>query len=133
MTAGATQAELSNPIDLLFDALARGDIDFARETMCADARIWHGFDRVELTVDELLGQWGSLIGGTRARFVTDVTRQAIEGGYVQQHLFVIEQVDGRRIAWPVCIVVTIRDERIVRIDEYMDRAGSFEPEADVLA
>jgi ketosteroid isomerase-like protein len=133
MTASATQAYSANPIDLLFDALCRGDVARAREAMCADARIWHGFDRVALTVDELLGQWGGLIAGTRTRFVTDVKRQPVEGGYVQQHLFVVEQTDGRRIAWPVCIVVTIRDARIARIDEYMDRTGFFEPEAGVSA
>ena len=41
------------------------------------------------------------------------------------NLFVLRTAAGERKAWPLCVVVEIRDGRITRFQEYIDRAGSF--------
>ena len=50
--------------------------------------------------------------------------------FVQQHLFVVRDSSGSRRAWPVCLIVRLEKGRILRIEEYVDRAGSFELAAD---
>lgn len=114
-----------NPIDQLFDALETGDLDAARAACTPDAIFWHGFDGIALSVDDILAQFAAMIAHSRGRHVADVRRQATADGFVQQHMFVLEPATGEAKAWPICIVVRIRDGRIARLDEYIDRAGSF--------
>ena len=116
-----------NPIDLMFDALAAGDVAAARAACTPDARIWHSYDGLALTLDEIEPQWAGLVAGTAERIVTDVRRQETPGGFVQQHLFVIRPLGGARKAWPVCVVARVEDGRIARLDEYIDRSGAFAP------
>lgn len=122
-----------NPIDALYDALSRGDAAAARESLADDAVVWHGFDRVARDRDEIYADWATLITTFPERKAVDVRRQPTAEGFVQQHLWVMRSPQGPLLAWPVCVVVTVRDNRIVRLDEYMDRAGHFTPDDTVLA
>lgn len=119
-------------IDHAFSALASGDLDGARACFTADALVWHGFDGVARDVDATMQDWAGLVAAFEERFITDVRRQPTPDGFVQQHLFVMRPNGGARRAWPVCIVVRVVDGRIARLDEYIDRAGSFAPTAELL-
>lgn len=112
-------------LDRLFDALAVGDVDAACACLTADARVWHGFDRVALDRDTIARDWTTLMETFPERRITEVRRAATPTGFVQQHLQVLRTPAGDRRAWPVCVVVTMRDGLIARIDEYIDRAGHF--------
>ena len=57
----------------------------------------------------------------------EFSKHGLEGGFVQQHLMTATKHSGEVLAWPVCIVVRIENDRIVRLDEYIDRAGIFTP------
>ena len=116
-----------NAIDRLFDSLARGDIDGIREALSPDARVWHSFDCIAHDRDATVANLANTISAFPERRTADVRRQATLTGFVQQHLFVVRTADGRRMAWPVCIVVEIKDGLIARLDEYIDRAGYFVP------
>ena len=116
-------------IDRLFAALANGDLAAARGCFTPDARVWHGFDGLAHDVDAMIGQWQALIDAYSERVVLDVRRQPTPQGLVQQHVMVCGR-DGVRKAWPICIVVRLADGLIARLDEYIDRAGSFTPPAD---
>jgi ketosteroid isomerase-like protein len=52
----------------------------------------------------------------------DVRCQATADGFVQQHVLRGTVGAGVEIAIPACIVTTIRDGRITRLDEYLDSA-----------
>lgn len=42
-----------------------------------------------------------------------------------EHLQVARNADGVRRAWAVCLVISVENGLITRIDEYIDRAGSL--------
>ncbi|HEX7875293.1 MAG TPA: nuclear transport factor 2 family protein [Sphingobium sp.] len=112
-------------LDRLFDALARGDVDGAVATLTPDARVWHGFDGIAHDREAIARDWTGFVGAFPERFVTDIRRQTTADGLVQQHLMVVRTAQGRRMAWAVCVVVRLEGDRIARLDEYIDRAGSF--------
>lgn len=113
-------------IDRAFDAFSSGDMAAARDCFAAHAQVWHGFDGVARDVDETIADWAQLVTAFPERGLADVRRRSAgDGVFVQQHLFVVRDKAGVRRAWPVCLVVRVQDDRILRLDEYIDRAGSF--------
>jgi hypothetical protein len=40
---------------------------------------------------------------------------------------VVRTAAGDRMAWPLCLFVTLRDGLVSRMDEYIDRAGRYVP------
>ena len=113
-------------VDALFDALGRGDLAAAERCLAPDARVWHSFDQVAQDRDTAVEGWRGFVGMFAERAFVAVRRQATGGGFVQQHLMVV-RAGERRMAWPACVVLQIDSGLIVRLDEYMDRAGSFGP------
>ena len=122
----------TNPVDRMFDALARGDIDAVRATCTPDVRVWHGFDRIAHDLESISREWAGLIAGTEERGITDARCQATPNGLVQQHLFYIRPQGGDRKIWPVCVVARIENGLIARLDEYIDRAGSYASDEEPL-
>lgn len=120
----------TNVIDRLFGALGKGDLEAARDCLTPDARLWHSFDRIALDRNGAMAGFADFVGNFVARTIIDVRRHAIDGGFVQQHLMTATRQTGEVMAWPVCIVVRIENDSIVRLDEYIDRAGFFSPGPD---
>lgn len=114
----------------MFAALARGDLAAAAECFTPDARVWHGFDGIAHDLESIMTEWEGLVANFPQRDFVDVRRQPTPKGFVQQHVMTGTTLSGVRKAWPVCIVVRIDGERIARLDEYIDRAGAFEPPVD---
>lgn len=117
----------TNIIDRFFDTMQSCDIATLRDCLTEDAIVWHSYDRVVMRVEDVVKAWEVMASNFAERGITDVRRQQTPGGYVQQHLFVVSLKDGTRKAWPVCIVVQIRDGKITRIDEYIDVSSAFDP------
>lgn len=115
------------PIDAMYAGLARGDIAAVAACFAPDARLWHSFDGIEQDAEAAAQGWAGLIAHSEARGIADVRRHPIENGLVQQHVFWLRTPGGVRKAWPVCLVVRLEGDRIARLEEYMDRAGSFDP------
>ncbi|HEX7820193.1 MAG TPA: nuclear transport factor 2 family protein [Sphingobium sp.] len=116
-----------NIIDRLFGALSAGDVQAAADCLTADGIIWHGFDRIEQDRAAAIAGWEGFVAHFSDRRFIDIRRQATPTGFVQQHVLTVRTADGRAIAWPICVVVTVRDGLIERLDEYIDRAGTFVP------
>jgi ketosteroid isomerase-like protein len=112
-------------IERAFKALETGDLEAARRCFTPRATIWHCFDGVANNLDNTMRDWEKLVASFPERGIDDVRRDRIDRGFLQRHLFIVRSASGERRAWPVCIVVRIEDDRIDRIDEYIDRAGSF--------
>ena len=115
-------------VDRLWSALAQGDVDAACDCLTPEARVWHCFDRDAQDVETTRQACTAFVAAFPERSFTGFRRQATEGGCVQQQTMIVRTRDGARKAWPVCIVVRIEDGRIARLDEYVDRAGSFNPD-----
>lgn len=119
--------DTTNPIDRLYDALSAGDVDAARECLTDDARIWHCFESSVHSPASIYREWQGFVSHFVERTVTQVRRQPTPEGFVQQHVLRVRTADGKQRSWSICIVVGIRNQRIARLDEYMDRQGALPP------
>lgn len=106
-------------------AIAAGDMDAIRAIYAPDARIWHNFDGPDFpgqTVDEnlkTLGWMRRILKNIRY----DVKRlEPIASGFVQQHVLNGVTSLGETLAMPACIICTVQDGRITRLEEYLDTA-----------
>jgi ketosteroid isomerase-like protein len=122
-------AETAAVIDRLYDALARGDVAGARDCVTDDLVVWHSFDRLPMRLDDVVVAWEQLVSGFPDRAFVDVRRSPVHGGWVQRHTMVATAISGARVAWPLCLFVTLDDGLVARMDEYIDRAGRYEPAA----
>jgi len=111
--------------DRLMGAIEKSDLETARACYAPDARIWHNFDGVAQTVDENLRtlQWMDKRLSNRRYEV--LSRHAFDGGYVQQHVLHGTLNNGAAFAMPACLVVTVKDGKIARLDEYLDTAHTL--------
>jgi ketosteroid isomerase-like protein len=127
-TTGTTlpAADTAAVIDRLYDALARGDVAGARACVTDDLVIWHSFDRVVIGLDEVVAAWEELVAGFPERSFVDVRRSPVPDGWVQRHQLVGRTSSGARVAWPLCLFVTLREGLVARMDEYIDRAGRYD-------
>lgn len=112
-------------IDTLFGALGSGDLDTALACLGPNATVWHSFDGISMDREAARAGWQDLVAGFPERAFVDVRRQAIPGGFVQQHMMAARTPAGNLIAWPVCVIVRVENGLISRIEEYIDRAGRF--------
>lgn len=112
-------------IERMYDALARGDVADARACCTPDAIVWHSFDRIAQDLDETVRGWNDLVAAFPERGFADVRRTPTPDGWVVRQLMVGRTPAGVRLAWPVCAIITLRDGLIARLDEYIDRTGSY--------
>jgi hypothetical protein len=112
-------------IDELFLSLSRGDLAGMRSCFAPNARIWHSFDCLALTLDQASSGFSAFIAAFPERSFRDVQRAVIPGGFVQRHLTVARDSKGVYRAWPTCVFMLLQDHLITRLDEYLDRAGSL--------
>ena len=107
-------------------AIEANDIDAIRAIYAPDARIWHNTDGIDFagqTVDENLK-----VLAWMGRFLSDkrydiIARSETATGFVQQHVLrATITATGEAYAMPACIICTVVDGRITKLDEYMDSA-----------
>jgi ketosteroid isomerase-like protein len=103
-----------------FAAIEAGDIDTVCETYSPDVVVWHNHDGTEQTREENLRTLSWLAGHVGGLRYDDVRRSATAGGFVQQHVVRGRNALGEEFAIPACLVVTLVDGRITRLDEYLD-------------
>ena len=106
----------------LFAAITAGDVDAARAIYAPDAIIWHNNDGATQTVDQNLATLAWIAGNVKDFRYEDVRCEATDSGFVEQHITRGITPKGTEFAFPACIVGTIVDGRITRIDEYLDSA-----------
>lgn len=104
----------------LFAAVAAGDVAAVRALYAPDVRVWHNVDNVAQSADENLVVLQWVAANIRDLRYEEVRRQATAEGFVQQHVLRGTIGDGVPVEIPACLVATIRDGRITRLDEYLD-------------
>jgi len=104
----------------LFAAIVAGDVEAVRDIYSPDARVWHNFDRVEQTVEENLRVLHWVVGNVKNLRYEEVRRQRTDDGFVQQHVLRGTSRSGEPIELPACLVCTVKDGHITRIEEYFD-------------
>ena len=107
--------------DRLFRAIEAGDLAAIGSIYTPSTVVWHNNDQKEQTVEENLKVLGWVIANLKNLKYTEVKRQATATGFVQQHVL-RGRFAKRDVAIPACIVATVEDNHITRIDEYLDSA-----------
>ncbi len=109
-------------LDRLMAAIEQGDTVAAAACYAPGARIWHNFDGVEQTVNENMRSLGWMDKRLSARKYEIVARHGFDGGVVQQHVLTGTLNNGETFRMPACIIVTVTDGLIARLEEYLDTA-----------
>ena len=93
-----------------------------RACYSTDALIWHNTDGVAQSVDENLRVLGWIAKNVKEFRYEDVRYQPTATGFVEQHLTCGTSPSGTPFAIPACIVCTVVDGLVTRVDEYLDSA-----------
>jgi ketosteroid isomerase-like protein len=105
----------------LFRAIESGDVDVIRNIYTPETKIWHNNDGIAQSVEQNLAVLKWVIGNIKNVKYTEVRLQPTPNGFVQQHVLRGRFKDSD-IALPACIVATVEDGHITRLDEYLDSA-----------
>lgn len=117
-------------LDRILIAAEAGDATDLADIYAPDGVIWHNHDLKEQTVAqnarvlEAMGRW------VADRKYTDRRVFAYDGGAVQQHVLRGTRIStGEEVALHACVVITVEDGKITRLDEYFDsaEAAQFAP------
>jgi hypothetical protein len=101
---------------------AMHDLDEAalREIYSPELVVWHNFDQVEQPLQDSL----KMMHWFRKRVpdvrYDDLRRHIIPGGFVEQYVVRGTTPEGSTLEMPACIVGTVVDDRITRLEEYLD-------------
>jgi ketosteroid isomerase-like protein len=105
----------------LFRAIENGDIDAIRNIYTPETKIWHNNDGIAQSVEQNLAVLKWVVSNIENVKYTEVRRQPTLTGFVQQHVL-RGRFKDKDIALPACIVATVEDGHITRLDEYLDSA-----------
>jgi ketosteroid isomerase-like protein len=106
----------------LTERILAGDVDGVADLYHDDLTAWRSHDgrtlgrKQALRVVEILGRQ------LRELRYEDVRIQPTPTGFVQQHVMRCLSPRGEPVEAQVCMVATLRDGRILHVDEYMDSA-----------
>jgi ketosteroid isomerase-like protein len=111
----------SEVADLFFRAIENSDLAALRQIYHDDIQVWHNFSGVSQSKADNIGALAAM-GALRS--IKYVVQERIASGdrIAQRHHLCVETPAGKRFELPVAIFVTVRDRKIVRIDEYFDSA-----------
>jgi ketosteroid isomerase-like protein len=108
---------------LLVSSITKGDIATLRERVYQpDVVIWHNFDQAEQHLEDNMKVMAWMGKNLTGLSYDEVKVQATPDGYVQQHVLRGTANDGTKIEVPACLIVTVTDGKISRLDEYLDTA-----------
>jgi ketosteroid isomerase-like protein len=108
--------------DQLFSAIMRADVDAIRGIYAEDAVIWHNDDKAEQTPDENLRVLRWVTRNIKDLRYEDMRRHETATGFIQQHVLRGIAPNGTPLDIPACIVCTVVDGRVTRLEEYLDSA-----------
>lgn len=104
------------------DAIQAGDIETVKACYHPEVEVWlntagEAVDR-QANLDVLSG----FVKKTAERQYQNRRVQTFPGGYVQQHVLKATHVSGPVLELAAVLICQVRDDRIVRLEEYFDSA-----------
>ena len=107
----------------LVRAVTTGDLSLAGELYADDAVLWQ--NTTGRTSDKARAlstiQW--LYNTVKELEYEDIRLQELPDGFVQQHRLKGNLANGATLAVDACMVVRVKDGKILRVDEYFDSAA----------
>ncbi|MBN3854748.1 nuclear transport factor 2 family protein [Paraburkholderia sp. Ac-20340] len=105
-----------------FDAIETGNVQDVEACFSHDAVVWHNFDDLEQHWTKIVPTLAGMIERISDRRYSNRRLVPFSGGFVQQHLLSGVRKDGVRVSLTAALIAEVKDNRITRIDEYIDSA-----------
>ncbi|MHB8663149.1 MAG: hypothetical protein ACYDH6_10735 [Acidimicrobiales bacterium] len=99
--------------------MRNGDFDFG--LLAPHARIWHSSDGIELTVEGERQLVASFLPSVRQLSAVELRVYRHERGAILQYQLRVVANDGSVTLQPAFAAVTVENDQIVRLDEYLIR------------
>lgn len=104
-------------------ALLQGDVAGVSKLYHDDALVWRNVDDRQLNKDQLLKVVRFLATQVGELCYQDIRVHPTPQGFVQQHVLSGIAPSGQAVRVHACLVATIDDGRIRRLEEYLDSAA----------
>jgi ketosteroid isomerase-like protein len=119
----SSPAEIQSLAKRFFDSVEQGDIDALVDCYAPNAEIWHNTDELIQGPQDNKKTLSGMVTRIVDRLYDDRRVAVFDGGFLQQHVLRGTRVqDGVRVHLPACVVCTVKDGKITRLDEYFDSA-----------
>jgi ketosteroid isomerase-like protein len=118
-----TETDVLSLADRLITAITAGDIETVRSLYAPDAVVWHNHDNATQTVEENLRTLAWISQNLTDLRYEEIQRQATDTGFVEQHVLRAITPNGGQLEVRACLIGTVQDGRVTRIDEYLDSAA----------
>jgi ketosteroid isomerase-like protein len=106
--------------DAFSSAYPKADMATLHSIFGRDAVVWHNWDRSAQSLEENLATLEAVSANLRSMAYEKVRRHYFGHGWVQQHTVTGETQSGQTWEAEVCVVFTVVDGRIQRLEEYID-------------
>jgi ketosteroid isomerase-like protein len=107
----------------LIAAITAGDVAAVDALYHDDAVVFQNTSGATLSKRKMLGVIRFLATGVSELRYEDVRVQPTPTGFVQQHVLACRSASGVPVRAHACLVATVEDGRIRRLDEYLDAAA----------
>jgi ketosteroid isomerase-like protein len=114
--------QINKLADELFRSVEKFDMAALDRLYAADTVVWHNTDNIAQSRTENLKLLSQIPALFEVFKYTNIRRELVKEGFVQQHDLVLRSKQGAESVVHICMVVQVRNNKIARIDEYMDSA-----------
>lgn len=108
----------------LFWTVEHGDLEDLRNIFAEGAVVWHNTDDKLTDVETTIRNLTVLRSQALELRYTEIRREPTPTGFVQQHVLIVRNPDGRRIRDMCCCVCRVENGRIAHMDAYHDSAAT---------
>lgn len=114
--------QISEIANELGRAVESADIAALDRLYSDDAVVWHNINNKDQSRADNLKLLSGIPGVFDVFRYINIRRHIFDDGFVQQHDIDLRYKDGKQTLVHICMVVSVRDGKITRIDEYIDSA-----------
>jgi ketosteroid isomerase-like protein len=108
--------------DAFFRAIEQSDVNALTRFYDDELKAWHNFDGVTQTKAQNIELLATVLKHTRRIEYVVHERIVLGDRIAQRHQMNVETVSGKSFTMPVAFFLTIREGKIVRMEEYIDSA-----------
>ena len=105
-----------------FAAIESRDIERVKAMYTEDVAVWHNFSNATQTREQNLAVLAGMCAAVPSLRYEVQERIDLGGRVLQRHTLCCRLADGREFRIPACILITVRDGQVCRIEEYLDTA-----------
>lgn len=127
MTSASEESAIREVANRFLNAIENADIETVYDTMAPNCEIWHNYDEIVADRDFTRRVLGGMVQRIDKVKYSDRRLVVYPGGFCQQHILLgTRKWDGEKLRLPAALFCKVEDDKITRIDEYIDTAQQAE-------